>query len=52
MKLFIQKLYNYILYTNNPQKLRKLDYTPGSGQAVTALHISPHRMSCFTGFNS
>jgi hypothetical protein len=40
VKLFIQKIYRYILYTNNDRKPRMSDHTPGSGQAITGLHLS------------
>jgi hypothetical protein len=41
--LFIQKIYRYILYINNDRNPRTFNFTPGSGQTVTGLHLSPPR---------
>jgi hypothetical protein len=43
VKLYIQKFRLYILYINNDRNPRSFDYTSGSEQAVTALHLSPPR---------
>jgi hypothetical protein len=40
LTLFIRRIYMYTLYINNDWNL-STDYTPGSGQAVTGLHLSP-----------
>jgi hypothetical protein len=45
VKLFIQEIYKYILYTNIDQNLETLDYMPGSGQAVTLLLLSPPKQA-------
>jgi hypothetical protein len=43
VKLFVQKMYMYILYLKKDRNPRVLDYTPGSGQAVSGLHLSQPR---------
>jgi hypothetical protein len=40
-KIICLEIYRYISYINKDRNPLKLDYRPGSGQAVTGLHLSP-----------